>query len=368
MIDAQNATKSFDDSPVPKMGKTRVEPANADRCCDQSRLIEISNLEKSYGSISVLKDICLDIDRGDTYGLIGRSGAGKSTLLRCINGLERYDSGSLKIDGFEIRSHNDKEIREFRKNIGMIFQDFSLMQRKTVYENIALPMKCWGYKKGVIDYRVRELVDIVGISEKLDEKPRALSGGQQQRVAIARALSLNPKILLCDEATSALDPRTTKSILTLLREINERFGITIVVVTHSMSVVRQICNKVSVLDEGKVAIKGDVEHIFLHQPQSLRYLLGEDDDEVLPDAGTNIRLVYLKDDMTAGIISTMARRLNVDFSIVWGKLEKYRDDVLGSLVINTESRNEQLITDYLKEIRMKFEVVKNGQRLHRTPE
>jgi D-methionine transport system ATP-binding protein len=326
----------------------------------QNGLIEIVNLQKSFDHIKVLRDITLDIAKGDIYGLIGRSGAGKSTLLRCINGLETYDSGSLIVDGFEVKSHNDREVREFRKNIGMIFQDFSLMQRKTVYENIALPMQCWNHKKHAIDGRVRELVEIVGIGEKLNEKPRALSGGQQQRVAIARALSLNPKILLCDEATSALDPRTTKSILSLLREINEKLGITIVIVTHSMSVVRQVCNKVSVLDKGEVAIKGDVEEIFLHQPQSLRELLGEDDDEVLPDTGTNIRLIYLKNDMATDVMSAMARKLDIDFSIGWGKLEKYRDDVLGSLVINVEAHNEEPVTRYLNTTGIKYEVVKNG--------
>ncbi|MFH0975234.1 MAG: methionine ABC transporter ATP-binding protein [Spirochaetota bacterium] len=323
-------------------------------------MIHISKLEKSFNNLKVLKNINLHIQKGDIYGLIGRSGAGKSTLLRCINGLETYDSGTLKIDGFEVKSHNDKEIREFRKNIGMIFQDFSLMQRKTVYENIALPMKCWGYKKDIIDQRVKELVGIVDIPEKVNEKPKALSGGQQQRVAIARALSLNPKILLCDEATSALDPKTTKSILSLLRNINEKFGITIVIVTHSMSVIRQICNKVSVLDKGEIETKGDVEKIFLHQPQSLKDLLGEDDEDVLPSTGINIRLIYLKNDMASGIISRMARKLDIDFSIVWGKLEKYRDDVLGSLVINTELKNEKLVTNYLNEIKVKHEVVKNG--------
>ncbi|AFS78158.1 D-methionine ABC transporter ATP-binding protein MetN [Gottschalkia acidurici 9a] len=322
-------------------------------------MIEISNLQKSFGKVSVLKDINLTINDGDIYGLIGRSGAGKSTLLRCINGLETYDSGSLKIDKFEVKSHGEREIREFRKNIGMIFQHFSLMQRKTVYENIALPMECWGYKKDEIDKKVKELLELVDISDKINDKPRSLSGGQKQRVAIARALSLDPKILLCDEATSALDPKTTKSILSLLREINKKLGITIVIVTHEMSVVRQVCNKVSVLDKGKIAAKGNVEDIFLDQPESLRDLLGEEDDEVLPKKGVNIRLVYSKSDISDSIVSSMARKLDIDFSIVWGKLEKYRDSVLGSVVINTEKENEELITNYLDDIGVKYEVIKN---------
>jgi D-methionine transport system ATP-binding protein len=324
-------------------------------------LIEIDNLKKSFGHIKVLHHINLTIDDGDIYGIVGKSGAGKSTLLRCINGLETYDSGSLKIDGFEVKSHNEREVREFRKNIGMIFQHFSLLQRKTVYENIALPMECWGYKKSVIDKRVKELLGLVGIKDKISEKPRTLSGGQQQRVAIARALSLNPRIMLCDEATSALDPKITKSILSLLREINEKLGITIVMVTHQMSVVRQICNKVSVLEKGEIADKGTVEDIFLYQPQSLMNLLGEDNDSVLPGTGRNIRIIFSKPDAdkNSRIVSTMARHLNIDFSIVLGKLEKYRDQVLGSIVINAEEKDEIPIVRFLSDAGVKWEVMKN---------
>ncbi len=323
-------------------------------------MINILGLQKSYGKINVLNGININIEDGDIYGLIGKSGAGKSTLLRCINGLETYGEGSLKVDGFEVKDHKKSEIREFRKNIGMIFQHFSLLQRKTVYENIALPMECWGYKKEIIDKRVKELLEIVGIKHKINERPKSLSGGEKQRVAIARALALNPKILLCDEATSALDPKTTKSILSLLREINEKFGITIIVVTHQMSVVRQICNKVSVLEKGEMAATGNVEYIFLNQPQSLKNLLGEEDDEYLPNSGANIRMIYSRGDVDTSIVSTMARKLNVDFSIVWGKLEKYRGDVLGSMVVNTDEENESLITNYLSGINVQWEVIKNG--------
>lgn len=322
-------------------------------------MIEISKLRKSFGEINILKDINLMIEDGDIYGLIGKSGAGKSTLLRCINGLERYESGSIKIDGFEVIDHNNKEIRRFRKNIGMIFQSFPLMQRKTAYGNIALPMECWGYKRELIDKKVKELVELVEIGDKINEKPRTLSGGQQQRVAIARALSLNPKILLCDEPTSALDPKTTKSILSLLRKINMKFGITIIIVTHQMAVIRQACNKVAVLEEGEISAKGSVEDIFLNQPQSLKNLLGEEDNEALPNKGINIRLIYSKDSISNHIISTMARELDIDFSIVWGKMEKYRDCVLGSLIINTEQKNYKLITNYLSNIGAKWETMNN---------
>lgn len=210
-------------------------------------MIEITNLEKNFGDLEVLKKINLKIMDGEIYGLVGVSGAGKSTLLRCINGLESYSNGSLKVNGTEVKDLDKKQKKIFQKNIGMIFQHFPMLTRKTVYDNIAFPMKCWKYGKKEIDQRVKELAEIVGITDKLGEKPANLSGGQKQRVAIARALSMNPKILLSDEATSALDPKTTQSILALLKEINEKLGITIIIVTHQMEVVRQVCQKVSLL-------------------------------------------------------------------------------------------------------------------------
>lgn len=209
-------------------------------------MIEINNLCKSFGKLEVLKDINLTVQTGEIYGLVGRSGAGKSTLLRCINGLEVYDSGSLKIDGVEVKDLSKQEIRELRKGIGMIFQHFSLIERRDVYKNVALPMKCWKYKKDVIDQRVHELLELVDIADKINDRPSTLSGGQKQRVAIARALALDSHILLCDEATSALDPKTTQSVLNLLREINRKLGLTIIVVTHQMEVVRQVCDTISI--------------------------------------------------------------------------------------------------------------------------
>lgn len=324
-------------------------------------MIEISNLQKSYGDTNVLKDINLTISDGEIYGLVGRSGAGKSTLLRCINGLEKYDSGSLKIDGFEVKSHSDKEIREFRKNIGMIFQSFSLMERKTVYQNVALPMKCWGYSKDAIDNRVKELLKLVDLEDKINEKPRSLSGGQQQRVAIARALSLSPKILLCDEATSALDPKTTNSILSLLKEINESLGIAIVFVTHQMSVVRQICHKVSILENGEISAKGTVSNIFLNQPQSLKNLLGDEYEEVIPQKGKNIKIMYSENDENNRILSDMVKKFDIGFSIAWAKLEKYRDDVLGSIIINVDEENVKTVTEYLSSLEINWEVLNNEQ-------
>lgn len=218
-------------------------------------MIEILNLQKFYGDTKVLRDINVEIDKGDIYGLLGVSGAGKSTLLRCINGLESYEAGSLKVNDVEVKNLNEKELRAFRKNIGMIFQQFSLLERKTVYENVALPMECWGYKKQDIDKKVKELLELVELGDKIKSKPKELSGGQKQRVAIARALTLDPQILLCDEATSALDPSITNSILELLKKINRELGITIVVVTHQMNVVKQVCNKMAILSKGNLEAK-----------------------------------------------------------------------------------------------------------------
>lgn len=239
-------------------------------------MIEIKQLYKSYGELEVLKNINMTVNTGEIYGLVGRSGAGKSTLLRCINGLENYQSGSLKIDGTEMKDLSKTQLREFQKEIGMIFQHFSLVERRNVYKNIALPMVCWKYKKEDIDKRVQELAQLVEISDKLYDRPRMLSGGQKQRVAIARALSMNANLLLCDEATSALDPNTTQSVLNLLRELNQKLGITIVVVTHQMEVVRQICDTISILENGKISASGNVKEIFLKKPQALLSLLGKD--------------------------------------------------------------------------------------------
>jgi D-methionine transport system ATP-binding protein len=280
--------------------------------------------------------------------LVGRSGAGKSTLLRCINGLESYDEGSLIVDGIEVRNLNNQSAREFKKEIGMIFQQFSLLSRMTVYENIALPMKCWKYSKDHIDKKVKELVELVGIPDKLYSKPSELSGGQKQRVAIARALSMDPKILLCDEATSALDPQTAKEIISLLNKINKELGITIVIVTHQMSVLRSSCENISILENGRIAEQGLVEEIFLKQPQALRNLIG-DEDLILPQEGVNLRILLSKEISNKPIITQMARELQSDFMILGGEMENYRNNVLGSVIINVDHQNLSNVTKYLDE-------------------
>ena len=226
----------------------------------------------------------------------------------------------------------------------MIFQHFSLLERRNVYDNVALPLECWGYSKADIDKRVSELLELVGLSDKKKSKPRELSGGQKQRVAIARALALNPNILLCDEATSALDPNTTKSILALLRDINEKLGITIIIVTHQMEVVKEICQRVAIMEGGQVMAVGKTEDLFLKNSKALKALIG-------------IRLFFPKDNSNDSIITAMARELDIDFSIVWGKLERFRDDVLGSLVINIKENQKDKVVKYLTSKNMPWEVI-----------
>lgn len=309
-------------------------------------MIEINNLQKSFGELEVLKDINMTIQDGEIYGLVGKSGAGKSTLLRCINGLDTYSSGSIKINGVELNSLDKKGLRDFRKEVSMIFQHFPMLGRKIVYDNIAFPMKCWKYDKETIDKRVKELAKIVGISDKLRQKPNTLSGGQKQRVAIARALSMNPKILLSDEATSALDPTTTKAILQLLREINEKLGITIIVVTHQMEVIREVCQKVSLLENGHIITSGKVDEIFLNASKELHEFLGK--EEMFHSLnGVNLQIMLLENDDSKQILSKLARNLDVDFSILGGKVEQYRDKHLGSLIINFQKKDITKVKEYL---------------------
>ncbi len=320
-------------------------------------MISIKNVSKYYGNTKVLKDVNINIAEGEIFGIIGHSGAGKSTLLRCINGLEDYKEGSVLVGIEEVKSLNEKKLRILRKDLGMIFQHFSLLERKTVFENVALPLECFKYSKEEINKRVLELLDLVGIIDKKDDKPRNLSGGQKQRVAIARALALNPKVLLCDEATSALDPNTTKSILSLLQDINEKLNITIIMVTHQMEVIKQICTKVAIMENGEVLEIGDTEEIFLQNTKGLRKLIGEE-NIVLP-SGSNIKILFPKEISNDTLITTMARELNIDFSIVFGRLEKFRDDILGWLIINTHEENNQKVKNYLNSKNIRWEDIIN---------
>lgn len=321
-------------------------------------MIDIVNVEKHFGNVSVLKDINIHINEGEIYGLIGHSGAGKSTLLRCINGLETYTGGSVKVKGREVKDLSPKELRAFRRDLGMIFQNFNLMNRKNVFDNIALPLEVWGVDKGKIKEKVEELLNLVGLSEKRSAKPSELSGGQKQRVAIARALALDPAILLCDEATSALDPKTTKDILSLLLKINEQLGITIVIVTHQMEVIKEVCQRVALIDGGKIRAEGTPGDIFLNPDSHLKKFLGsEEEDEFYPEEGINIRLYFPSTSSENQVITKMAKELDIDFSIIGGKLEKFRHEILGSLVINIEEKDQTMVTAYLKKKDILWEVL-----------
>ncbi|MBU3228680.1 methionine ABC transporter ATP-binding protein [Clostridium algidicarnis] len=318
-------------------------------------MIEITNLKKSYEGLVVLEDISLSIKKGDIFGIIGYSGAGKSTLLRCINGIESYESGSIKVDDKYIETLNYKDLRIARKDFGMIFQNFNLLSRKTVYENIALPLETWGYSKDLINKRVYELLDLVSLTNKAHVKPSKLSGGQKQRIAIARALALEPKILLCDEATSALDPKTTKDILSLLNKLNKDLGITIAIVTHQMEVIKEICNSVALIDSGKLLYNGSVEDLFLKPDSSLNTFIG-DEDLPIKLQGINIKLFFPKESSSKSIITSMARDLDKDFSIIEGKVERFRDSLLGTLTININDDDKDIILKYLDKNNISWEV------------
>ena len=318
-------------------------------------MINIKNLNKYYSNTKVLNNISIDIKKGEIFAIVGHSGAGKSTLLRCINGLEDYADGILLVNNKEIKNLKKDELREFRKNIGMIFQHFSLIQRKTVFENISLPMQLWGYKKEEISKKVNDLLALVGLEEKKDAYPSQLSGGQKQRVAIARALTLDPEILLCDEATSALDPNTTTSILNLLKEINEKINITIVIVTHEMEVVKQIAQKALLLEHGNIIGFDDTEELFLKPDIKMKEFLGE--TEVVPKTGVNVKLYFPKDNVFQSFITKMARELNMDFNIVWGKLEEINGHIVGNMVINIEDETRDIVIDYIRQHDIVWEVL-----------
>lgn len=229
-------------------------------------IIRIQNVTKTFvgkdNRVEALKGISLDIEKGDIYGIIGMSGAGKSTLVRCLNFLERPTTGTVLIENKDLSAMSEKELRQTRTEIAMIFQHFNLLMQRSVLDNVCFPMEIVGVDKKSARKRAMELLEIVGLAEKAKSYPAQLSGGQKQRVAIARALANNPKILLCDEATSALDPTTTKSILKLLQQINKEFGITIVIITHEMAVVQEICSHVAIIDNGELAEHGTVEEVF----------------------------------------------------------------------------------------------------------
>lgn len=322
-------------------------------------MIKVEHLSKQFGDLLVLDDISFEIEQGDIYGIIGQSGAGKSTLLRCMNGLETFQSGSINVNGKAIENLSKKELQSAQKEMGMIFQNFNLLNRLNVYDNVALPLQFWKQDKNSPENKkkIMDLLKLVGLQDKVDSYPRQLSGGQQQRVAIARALVLDPKILLCDEATSALDPQITKDILALLSKINEEMNITIVVVTHQMEVIKQICHRVAFLKNGKLVADGKPEDLFVtpNNPE-IQSFVG-DDIEFLPQDGINIKLFFTDSNSTSHTITELARTLNIDFDICQGKLENFRGSIKGSLVINIAEKDHQQVTRYLENKNIQWEEV-----------
>ena len=332
-------------------------------------IIKIQHLNKEFKlketDVHALSDVSLDIYKGDIYGIIGMSGAGQSTLVRCLNFLERPTSGKVIVDGKDLAELSEKQLREARKNIGMIFQHFNLLMQRSVIDNVCFPMEIAGLKKKEAREKAMEYLKIVGLEEKAYAYPAQLSGGQKQRVAIARVLASDPTILLCDEATSALDPQTTKSILQLLKEINQKYGITIVVITHEMAVVQEICSHVAIIDHGKLAEHGTVEQIF-QAPKSkeAKKLIYQGYEKVALMKGKRcVRIVFSENSSFEPVIANMVLAFKTPVNILYANtkdldgvatgemiLQLPEDDVLGDKMIaylkNTKLTVEEL-EDYV---------------------
>ena len=314
-------------------------------------MIELEQISKTFADagreVHAVNNVSLTIRNGDVFGIIGFSGAGKSTLVRCINLLERPTEGLVRIDGKELTRMPAKELRQARKKIGMIFQHFNLMPSRTIFGNVAYPLKGSGLRKDQIAEKVRKLLDLVGIADKENAYPSQLSGGQKQRAAIARALANDPDILLCDEATSALDPQTTKSILKLLERLNRELGITLVVITHEMAVVKEICNRVAVMDHGRVVEEGEVFSVFASPKeeltrsfikttsnlQKIEELIAAKSPVVALKPGERIvRLSYVERNASEPLISTMTKKYGVILNIIFADIEIVQNAPIGGTV------------------------------------
>ena len=322
-------------------------------------MIEIKNLSKTFqsgdGTVEALKNVNLSIEDGDIYGIIGMSGAGKSTLVRCINMLERPTEGQVIIDGCDIGTLSEIELRKIRRNVTMIFQSFNLLAQRTCIKNICFPLELAGVKKEDARKRAMELLELVGLPDKAEAYPSQLSGGQQQRIAIARALATDPKILLCDEATSALDPNTTHSVLSLIKDINAKLGITVIIITHQMSVVEEICNKVAILDQGEVVEEGAVSDVF-SKPKSAaakRLVFPDGVVETLPPkAGERrIRLVFNGEGITnTPIIAKLAVEKGVQANILSANTKTIGGKAYGNMLlgITGDKKTIEEAKDYLE--------------------
>lgn len=337
-------------------------------------MIKLDHITQTYKTpegreFKALDDVSIEIRPGEIFGIIGRSGAGKSTLVRCINLLNRPSEGTVTVDGKNLTELSEDELRESRRSIGMIFQHFNLLSSRTVYDNVALPLELVGTPKNVIREKVEPLLKLVGLTEHAHKYPSQLSGGQKQRVGIARALTNNPKVLLSDEATSALDPETTVATLALLKRINKELGLTIVMITHEMQVVKQICERVVVMNYGKIVEQGKVVDIFMSpQHETTKALIGNVMARDMPasildrfrkarenhpnsDAVYLLRLAFSGNEVTRPVISECSRRFNLDFNILRGTVDDVQGQTLGSLTVLIEAESSVFIeaVNFLRE-------------------
>ncbi|MBP3690599.1 MAG: methionine ABC transporter ATP-binding protein [Schwartzia sp.] len=341
-------------------------------------MITLSHIEKTYagadGAVTALKDISLTVAKGEIFGVIGLSGAGKSTLVRCINLLERPTKGSVIVDGLDMMALSDAELRKARKSIGMIFQHFNLLSSATVYDNVAFPLRLSGMAEDAIRAKVEPLLSLVGLDDKAQQSPSQLSGGQKQRVGIARALASEPKVLLCDEATSALDPQTTKAILELIRDINQKLGLTVVIITHEMQVIKDICDKVAVIEDGVIAEQGPVAEVFLNPRQKITkdfigVLMGNDlpaelrgvpiSEAPIEGGKLLVRLTFFGESANAPVISDLVKGHNIDAAILYGNIDAIKDTPYGRMLLGlsgTPGAVEEALS-FLREKDLRIEVI-----------
>lgn len=338
----------------------RCKESNHRRNQEEKKVvIEINDISRTFEQkkekIEALSHVSLAIEKGDIYGIIGFSGAGKSTLVRMINALEKPDSGTVLVEGKDVNALPKPELRKLRKRIGMIFQQFNLLESKTVYDNIAIPMRLNHKSAAEIERKVTELLEFVELTDKRDAYPANLSGGQKQRVGIARALATDPSILLCDEATSALDPKTTESILQLLKKINRELGITIVIITHEMNVIQELCNQVAVMEFGKVVEQGSVVDIFSDpkHPTTRNFVHSVINDSVpgkpafrasgqTREGRELLRLKFLDSSNTDSVLAQVNKRFDVETNILFANISQLEDKVLGIIIIHMTGEKEEL--------------------------
>ncbi len=330
-------------------------------------IIRIVDLHKDFKQkdmdVHALQGVSLDIYKGDIFGIIGMSGAGKSTLVRCLNFLERPTSGKVFVDGKDLSTLSEKELREARKGIGMIFQHFNLLMQRSVLGNVCFPLEIAGMKKKAARKKAMEYLEIVGLAEKAKAYPAQLSGGQKQRVAIARVLASNPKILLCDEATSALDPQTTKSILHLLKDINQKYGITIVVITHEMAVVQEICTHVAIIDKGILAEQGTVEEIF-QSPKSreAKRLIYQGYEKVAEMKGKRcVRIVFHENSSFEPVIGNMVLAFKAPVNILYANTRDIKGVAKGEMILQLPEDTDlgDKMIAYLKNAKLSVEELKD---------